>query len=94
MIERKDVEYIANLARLSLSEGEKDSFARQLSTILDYIDTLNSVDTANVEPTAFVVAGHNPLREDVERPSLPVDELLANGPSVKKGHFAIPKVIG
>jgi aspartyl-tRNA(Asn)/glutamyl-tRNA(Gln) amidotransferase subunit C len=94
MINRSDVDYIAALARLAISEEEKDAFARQLGTILGHMDTLNSLDTSQVEPTAFMAPGHNPLRDDVVTPSLPAGEILANGPKVKMSHFAVPKVIG
>lgn len=93
MITIKDVEYIANLARLKLSETEAEEFTRQLSTILEYVDQLGSVDTDGVEPTCFVVPGHDPLREDTVKPSIPRKELLDNGPVVRNGFFAVPKVI-
>jgi aspartyl-tRNA(Asn)/glutamyl-tRNA(Gln) amidotransferase subunit C len=94
MIERSDVDYIAQLARLTLTEEEKQSFTRQLGGILTYMETLNSVDTSQVESAAFLASGHDPLREDTAQPSLPREDLLTNGPSIKKGHFAVPKVIG
>lgn len=94
MIEKKDVEYIAALARLEVSEDEKQSMTKELGAILDYIDLLNEADTENVEPTAFMSPEHDPLRNDEVKKSLSREEALANGPSVKKGHFAVPKVIG
>lgn len=94
MIEKKDVEYIAALARLEVSEEEKESMTKELGAILDYIDQLNEADTENVEPTAFMLPEHDPLRNDEPKKSLTREEVLSNGPSVKKGHFAVPKVIG
>lgn len=94
MIEKKDVEYIASLARLEVSEDEKASMTKELGAILDYIDQLNEADTDNVEPTAFMSPEHDPLRNDEVKKSLSREEALSNGPSVKKGHFAVPKVIG
>jgi aspartyl-tRNA(Asn)/glutamyl-tRNA(Gln) amidotransferase subunit C len=94
MIDRSDVEYIAELARLNVSETEKESFSRQLSAVLDYMEQLNRVDTDGIEPTCFVIPKHDPLRSDTRRESLPIDRVLQNGPSIKKNYFAIPKVIG
>ncbi len=93
MIERKTVEHIANLARLEVSEEEMVSFTRELGSILDYVEQLNAVDTENVEPTAFMVPAHDPLRDDTIQKSLPAEKILQNGPVVKKGFFAVPKVI-
>lgn len=94
MIEKKDVLHIAALARLSLSETEVDGMTKQLDSILGYIDQLNSADTSGVEASAHMTPVHDPLRADNLQGSLSHDELLQNGPSVKKDHFAVPKVIG
>lgn len=93
MIDRRQVEYIAELARLKLTEGEIESFTKQLGDVLDYMEQLNRVDTSGVQPTCFVVPEHDPLRSDTEKESLALRDALQNGPSVKKGYFAIPKVI-
>lgn len=72
MIEKKDVEYIASLARLEISEKEKESMTKELGAILGYIDQLNEADTDNVEPTAFMSPEHDPLRNDeVKEVALP-----------------------
>jgi len=94
MIDKKTVEYIASLARLEISEDEKTSMTQEMGAILGYIDLLNEADTDNVAATSFVDTAHDPLRADVLKPSLSSIEALSNGPSVKKGHFAVPKVIG
>lgn len=94
MIEKKNVLHIAALARLTLSESEVEGMTRQLDSILDYIDLLNSADTSGVEASAHMTPVHDPLRDDQLWGSLSHEELLQNGPSVKKGHFAVPKVIG
>jgi aspartyl-tRNA(Asn)/glutamyl-tRNA(Gln) amidotransferase subunit C len=94
MITKKDVEYIATLARLKLTDEETEAFTGQLGAILDYIEQLNAVETADVEPTCFVAPDHDPYRDDIVRPSLSSEDALRNGPSVKNGFFAIPKVIG
>jgi aspartyl-tRNA(Asn)/glutamyl-tRNA(Gln) amidotransferase subunit C len=93
MIDREQVLKIANLAKLNLSEEETDKFTGQLGAILDFVKQLDNVDTGTVEPTCFVVPSHDPLRDDAEKPSLPQEETLRNGPKVKKGFFAVPKVI-
>lgn len=92
---RADVQRIAALARLELTEAELDLFARQLTSILEYADSLQSVDTAGVEPYAGGVSGV-PLREDVPVASLSRADALRNAPSADRdaGTFIVPKVIG
>jgi len=94
MITREQVLHIAHLARLKLTEAEIESFTRQLGSILDYVEQLNKVDTGSVEPTSLTLPAQDYLRDDTEKPSLSPEKVLANGPSVKKQHFAVPKVIG
>lgn len=94
MVDTKTVDAIANLARLEVAEEQKEYMAEQLGKILDYVEQLQKVDTTGVEPTAFMVPEHDSLRDDVAVDSLPIDTALSNGPSVTKGHFAVPKVIG
>lgn len=94
MINRDTVLHIARLARLKLDDEEIENLTGQLSSILDYIEQLNSIDTSGVEPTSFMAPVHDPLRDDTVVPSLPHEELLQNAPCPKKGFFAVPKVIG
>jgi aspartyl-tRNA(Asn)/glutamyl-tRNA(Gln) amidotransferase subunit C len=93
MIDREQVKHVAKLARLSLSEEETEMFTGQLGSILTYIDQLNSVNTENVQPTAFVAPDHDPMRDDIVTPSLSQEDLLKNGPKVKMGSFAVPKIM-
>jgi aspartyl-tRNA(Asn)/glutamyl-tRNA(Gln) amidotransferase subunit C len=93
MIDKDIVKHIASLARLSLSDDEVESYSRQLGSILTYVEQLNKIDTSGVEPTAFIAPAHDPLRSDTETGSLSPEKLLANGPKVTLGHFAVPKVI-
>ncbi len=93
MIDKKVVEHIANLAKLEVTEDEKASFTKELDSILEYMEQLNSANTEGVEPTSFMVPEHDPFRDDREKESLPAEKTLQNGPSVKKGFFAVPKVI-
>jgi aspartyl-tRNA(Asn)/glutamyl-tRNA(Gln) amidotransferase subunit C len=94
MIDREQVLKIAKLARLQLTEQEISDFTGQLGSIFEFVEQLNKVDTSSIDPTCFMEPEHDSLRDDSEKPSLPVEEALKNGPSVKKGFFAIPKVIG
>lgn len=88
-----DVEHVANLARLALSEAEKAQFAEQLNAILKYAEKLNELDTSNVEPTSHVLPLANVMREDAVRPSWPIEQVLANAPDDEDGHFKVPAVL-
>ncbi len=92
-ISRKDVEHVARLARLRLTEEEKEKFGRQLNQILEYVEKLNELDTENVEPASHVVPLKNVLREDEVSPSLPVEEVLSNAPEKKGRYFKVPRII-
>ncbi|SHM64236.1 aspartyl/glutamyl-tRNA(Asn/Gln) amidotransferase subunit C [Caldanaerovirga acetigignens] len=87
------VEHVANLARLYLSEEEKKEMANTLSSILDYMDKLNELDTANVPPTAHIIPIKNVFREDVVKESLPREEVLKNAPEKERGFFKVPRII-
>ena len=87
-----DVERIAALAMLELTEEEKQLFTRQLADILAYAEQVQAVDTSGVAATAHVLAGHRVERDDEPKPSLPVQEALANAPDA--GLFRVPRVIG
>lgn len=90
----KDVEYIAQLARLEYPDEEKQKFTEQFNTILAYIDKLNELKTDNIEPLSHVIEVTNVTREDEVKPSLPVGEVLQNAPSKTDTFFKVPKVIG
>lgn len=92
-ITKEQVEYVAGLAQLELSEEEKETFTHQLDSILSYMDKLNELDTENIEPTSHVLPIHNVFREDEVKPSLPLEEALANAPDPKDGFFRVPRVI-
>lgn len=92
-ISHKEVEHVAKLARLEVSEEEKVIFARQLSAILSYMDQLKELDTTGVEPTATVLPAANVFREDEVRPSLPREQALANAPEQVDGFFRVPKIL-
>jgi aspartyl-tRNA(Asn)/glutamyl-tRNA(Gln) amidotransferase subunit C len=92
-IDTRQVGHIARLSRLSISEDEKKTFGSQLSNILDYIEKLNELDTSGVEPTSHVIELTNVLREDVLRPSLPLDEALGNAPDRSGKFYRVPQII-
>ena len=92
-ISKEQVEHVAKLARLEVSEDEKTIFARQLSGILTHIDRLKELDTAGVEPTATVLPTDNVFREDEVRPSLSQEAALANAPDQAEGFFSVPKIL-
>lgn len=92
-ISKKEVEHIADLARLKLSEKEKVKFQKELGKILEYIDQLKELDVENVQPTSQVVRMENVLREDKVKPSLSQEEALSNAPDKEDGFFKVPRVI-
>jgi len=92
-ITREQVEHVANLARLNLSEEEKEQYTSQLNGILNFFEKLNHLDTANVEPTSHVLDVYNVMREDVNRPSIDREEALRNAPEQEDGHFKVPPVM-
>ncbi len=89
----KDVEHVANLARLELKDGEKQKFTEQLNAILKYAEKLNELDTSHVEPTSHVMRLANVMREDEARPSWPLEKALLNAPDEEDGQFKVPAVL-
>ena len=92
-ITRAEVEHIATLARLELTETEIERLQSDLSQILEYVDQLNELDTTQVVPTAHVMPQEDVFREDVTRPSLPTEEVLSNAPEVEEGYFRVHAVL-
>jgi aspartyl-tRNA(Asn)/glutamyl-tRNA(Gln) amidotransferase subunit C len=91
-IERDDVLHVAKLARLELAEGEVERFQEQLSAILEAIGTVSELDLEGVEPTSHPLDLVNVWAEDEPRPSLPVEQALANAPDPEDGYFGVPPV--
>lgn len=89
----EEVDHIASLARLQLTDAEKANFGEQLSAILDYMSMLRRLDTSAIEPTATVLPLRTVLRPDVVTPSLPTAELLANAPETEAQMFRVPLVL-
>ena len=88
-----DVRYVANLARIDLSEAEIAQFQSQLGRVLEYVEQLNKVDVSHVEPTAHANAIYNVFREDEPRPSLDKAAALSNSPRQANGLFMVTKVV-
>lgn len=93
MITPEDVEHVARLARLALSEAEKRQMRDELASILTYIDTLQTLDTEGVEPTAHVLPVVNVVREDEPRPCLPAETMLANAPDRRDAFVRVPRIL-
>ena len=92
MLSREEVEHVAMLARLGLTEAEKERLQAQLSSILEYMRALSQVDTSAIPPTAQVIPLRNVFRADEPRDSLSVDEVLANAPDREGDFFRFPPV--
>jgi len=92
MITVKDVEHVAKLARLQLSEDEKEKFTKQLGDILKYVEQMNEVDTTGVEPMAHAFDVVNVMREDEVVIEQTKEELMANAPEEENGFFRVPKI--
>jgi aspartyl-tRNA(Asn)/glutamyl-tRNA(Gln) amidotransferase subunit C len=92
-LSRSDVQHVADLARLGLNEAEISALEGQLNHILDQFSVLSELDTDAIAPTAQVIGVEGVLREDAVRPSLSVEEALANAPERSGDHFVVPAVI-
>jgi aspartyl-tRNA(Asn)/glutamyl-tRNA(Gln) amidotransferase subunit C len=93
MLSKEEIEHIAMLARLSLTEEEKELFGAQLSSILDYMEKLNELDTEHIEPTSHVLSLSNIMREDAPRDSIPREDALSNAPDRTDKFYRVPKII-
>ncbi len=88
-----DVEYVARLARLTLSEEEKTIYSAQLNEVLDFFEKLKKVDVEGVEPSAHPYDLSNGWRDDVPRPGFSTNEALANAPARRADQVVVPKVL-
>ena len=89
---RSQVEHVAKLARLGLSEAETTLYTEQMSRILDHVESLNRLDTSDVPPTYHAVALQNVLRADKPHQSLDREKLLSQAPDAEAGCFKVPKI--
>lgn len=92
-ISKEEVEHVAWLTRLQLTEETKERLTKQLSQILDHAGKISELDTSNVRPTSHPLPVKNVFREDKNRPSLSQEEALSNAPKKEKGGFVVPKII-
>jgi aspartyl-tRNA(Asn)/glutamyl-tRNA(Gln) amidotransferase subunit C len=93
IISDETIEYVGILAKLELSEEEKEQAKKDMGSMLDYIDKLNELDTSGVEPMSHVFPVHNVFREDVVVNGDMRDKILANAPKEKDGSFVVPKTV-
>lgn len=92
-ITRAEVAHVARLARLGLSDDEMDRLAAELDHILDAMQALRQLDTSAIPPTAQVIPLQNVMRDDVPRPSWPLEDILKNAPVAHDGQFLVPPVL-
>lgn len=92
-ITKKDVEHVATLAKLKFNDEQLEKFTDQIEDIIDLVDTLNEVDTTNVEPTFNVTDQLNRMREDVAVRSNDKEALLANTPETENGFIRVPAIL-
>jgi aspartyl-tRNA(Asn)/glutamyl-tRNA(Gln) amidotransferase subunit C len=92
-ISREQVEHVAHLARLGLSDDEINRLQQQLSQILGHMQMIDRLDTSAIPPTAQVIPLSSVMREDTPRPSRPVEEILANAPRREGSFFKVPPVL-
>jgi aspartyl-tRNA(Asn)/glutamyl-tRNA(Gln) amidotransferase subunit C len=90
---KMDIEKVAKLARLELSEEDKETFGIHLDQILTYMEQLNRLDTTGVEPTSHAISIENVFREDEMRPSCAQEEVLGIAPDEEGGYFKVPRII-
>ena len=89
----KEVEHIALLARLELSDDEKALYRQQLSAILDHVAQLQKLDTSHIQPTSSLLPRHSRLRADEPRAGLSSGEALSNAPDAEGNQFRVPPVL-
>ena len=92
-IDRAAVDHVARLARLALSEEEREKMSAELTVILEHAEKIQALDLDGVEPTAHAVALENVLRKDEVTPSLPPEEALRNAPEAEDGRFKVPRIV-
>jgi len=90
---KMDIEKVSRLARIELSEEEKKVFGNQLEQILTYMDQLNQLDTAGIEPTSHAIPIYNVFRDDEVRPSSSREDVLDISPEHEDGYFKVPRII-
>ena len=92
-LSKEEVEHVALLARLDITDEEKARYTEELNQILAHFDKLNELDTSGVPPTSHVIPMTNVFRKDEVKPSLPVESVLANAPDATETAFRVPRVV-
>jgi aspartyl-tRNA(Asn)/glutamyl-tRNA(Gln) amidotransferase subunit C len=92
-ISREDIEHVAFLARIGLTDDEKATLQEQLSSILEHMRTINELDTSQIPPTAQVIPLRNVMRPDEPEPSLPAEQVLQNAPDREGAFFRVPHIL-
>lgn len=92
-ISKEQVEHVAWLAKIKLTEDEKNYFTKQLNEILDYFKKIDEIDTSNIPPTFHVLDLVNVLRDDEVEPSLPTEEALRNAPQKEDSFIKAPRIL-
>ncbi len=92
-ISKETIEHVARLARLNLTDEEKEKLTLEMGSIITYVDKLNKLDTSDIQPTAHVMPLRNVFREDRIESSYDREKVLANAPSKEDGCFKVPKVV-
>ena len=87
------IDYISQLARLELSEEEKEKSKNEIGKIIDYMDILNTIDTTDIEAMSHAFPVKNVFREDILKPSVDRNTITINAPSKKDGCFKVPKTV-
>ncbi|MFP4058272.1 MAG: Asp-tRNA(Asn)/Glu-tRNA(Gln) amidotransferase subunit GatC [Candidatus Brocadiia bacterium] len=90
---RQQIDDVAHLARIELTEAERELFGAQLASILAYVEKLDELDTTGVEPTAHAMGRRNVFRDDAEQPWPDPQALLANAPARAHGCYLVPKIL-
>ncbi len=93
-ISKEEVLNVAKLARLELDESLADKLSIQVGSILEYIETLNTIDTTGVPPTTHAISLTNAFREDVVKEQSGTEKAIANAPESEDGCFVVPKIVG
>ena len=92
-LSKEEIEHVALLARLQLSEEEKERLTGHLNQIMVHFEKLQELDTSEVEPTSHSIPVENVFREDVAGPCLPVEDVIANAPETRDDQFVVPQVV-
>ena len=92
MIKTEDIEYVAKLAKLRLTDEEKEKLTPQMADIINFANKISELDTENVEPTNHILRVQNVMREDVVVPSYDRNEIIKNAPKKEAGCIIVPSV--